>query len=116
MLPHRMPGPAGYMYWCLILCNVIAPNTLWIGRLRRSVPYLFFISFVVSIGMWLEVSVIIVVGRPRDFLPSSWGMYAGPRYDWSGFIGTIGLFITLLFLFVRFLPSISIFEMRTILP
>jgi molybdopterin-containing oxidoreductase family membrane subunit len=66
--------------------------------------------------LWLERFVIIVVSLHRDFLPSSWGMYAGTRYDWSGFIGTIGLFITLLFLFVRFLPSISIFEMRTILP
>jgi len=116
MLRNRMTGPYAYMYWCLILCNVVAPNTLWFGRLRRSVPYLFFISLVVSVGMWLERFVIIVVSLHRDFLPSSWGMYAGSRYDWSAFIGTIGLFITLLFLFVRFLPSISIFEMRTILP
>ncbi|HZJ33317.1 MAG TPA: NrfD/PsrC family molybdoenzyme membrane anchor subunit [Vicinamibacterales bacterium] len=116
MIRNRMTGPYAYMYWCLILCNVIAPNTLWIGRLRRSVPYLFFISFVVSTGMWLERFVIIVVSLHRDFLPSSWGMYGGTRYDWSAFIGTIGLFITLIFLFVRFLPSISIFEMRTILP
>ena len=37
-------------------------------------------------------------------------------WDWSTFVGTIGLFLTLLFLFLRFLPMISIFEMRTILP
>jgi Ni/Fe-hydrogenase subunit HybB-like protein len=116
MIRNRMLGPYAYMYWLLILCNVIAPNTLWFGRLRRSVPYLFFISFVVSLGMWLERFVIIVTSLHRDFLPSSWGLYAGSRYDWAAFIGTIGLFITLLFLFVRFLPSISIFEMRTILP
>jgi molybdopterin-containing oxidoreductase family membrane subunit len=116
MIRNRMTGPYAHMYWLLILCNVIAPNTLWIGRLRRSVSYLFFISFVVSTGMWLERFVIIVTSLHRDFLPSSWGMYAGTRYDWSAFLGTIGLFLTLLFLFVRFLPSISIFEMRTILP
>jgi molybdopterin-containing oxidoreductase family membrane subunit len=116
MIKNRMAGPYAYMYWLLILCNVVAPNTLWFGRLRRSVAYLFFISFVVSTGMWLERFVIIVTSLHRDFLPSSWGMYAGTRYDWTGFLGTIGLFITLLFLFVRFLPSISIFEMRTILP
>ena len=116
MIRNRMTGPYAYMYWALILCNVIAPNTLWIRRLRTSVPYLFLMSFVVSIGMWLERFVIIVTSLHRDFLPSSWGMYAGTRYDWSAFIGTIGLFLTLLFLFVRFLPSISIFEMRTILP
>jgi molybdopterin-containing oxidoreductase family membrane subunit len=43
-------------------------------------------------------------------------MYSGTPYDWSAFIGTIGLFLTLFFLFIRFLPVISIFEMRTILP
>ena len=52
----------------------------------------------------------------RDFLPSSWGIYRGTFFDLSAFIGTLGLFTTLLFLFVRFLPAISIFEMRTILP
>jgi molybdopterin-containing oxidoreductase family membrane subunit len=29
-------------------------------------------------------------------------------------VGTIGLFLTLLFLFLRFLPMISIYEMRTL--
>jgi len=116
MVWNRMTGPYWYMYWMLILCNVIAPNTLWIPRLRRSVPFLFFISFVVSLGMWLERYVIIVTSLHRDFLPSSWGMYAGTRWDWAAFVGTIGLFITLIFLFVRFLPAISIFEMRTLVP
>jgi molybdopterin-containing oxidoreductase family membrane subunit len=60
--------------------------------------------------------VIIVTSLHRDFLPSSWGMYQGTVWDWSFFIGTIGLFVTLLYLFVRFLPAISMFEMKTILP
>ena len=50
MIRNRMTGPYAHMYWALILCNVIAPNTLWIKNLRTSVPYLFFISFVVSVG------------------------------------------------------------------
>jgi molybdopterin-containing oxidoreductase family membrane subunit len=116
MVLNRMFGPYWYMYWLLILCNVIAPNTLWVPRLRRNVPFLFFISFVVSLGMWLERYVIIVTSLHRDFLPAIWGMYSGTKYDWSAYLGTIGLFITLIFLFVRFLPAISIFEMRTIVP
>jgi molybdopterin-containing oxidoreductase family membrane subunit len=116
MITNRMTGPYGYMYWALILCNVVAPNLLWAKNLRTSVPFLFAISLVVSVGMWLERYVIIVTSLHRDFLPSSWGMYQGTIYDWSGFIGTIGLFLTLIFLFVRFLPVISIFEMRTLLP
>ena len=114
MMKNRMFGPYWWAYWLLILCNVVAPNLLWIKNLRTSVPFLFGISFVVSIGMWLERYVIIVTSLHRDFLPSSWGMYQGTIFDWSAFIGTLGLFVTLLFLFVRFLPAISIAEMRTL--
>ena len=77
---------------------------------------LFGIAVVVSIGMWLERFVIVVTSLHRDFLPSSWGMYFPTIWDWATFVGTIGLFLALLFLFIRFLPMISIFEMRTILP
>jgi molybdopterin-containing oxidoreductase family membrane subunit len=31
-------------------------------------------------------------------------------------VGTIGLFLTLFMLFIRFVPMISIFEMRTLVP
>ncbi len=113
---NRMTGPYWYMYWALILCNVLAPNLLWVKNLRTNVPFLFGISLVVSLGMWLERYVIIVTSLHRDFLPSSWGMYSGTVFDWAAFVGTIGLFLTLVFLFVRFLPVISIFEMRTLLP
>jgi hypothetical protein len=116
MMKNRMLGPYWWAYWALILCNVVTPNLLWIKNLRTNVGVLFVMSLVVSTGMWLERYVIIVTSLHRDFLPSSWGMYQGTRFDWFAFIGTLGFFVTLLFLFVRFLPAISIFEMRTILP
>ena len=71
---------------------------------------------VVNVGMWLERFVIVVTSLHRDFLPSSWGMYYPTIWDWMTFIGTIGMFVTLFFLFIRFLPMISIFEMRTMAP
>jgi hypothetical protein len=113
---NRMFGPYAVYYWALILCNVVIPQLLWFKKIRTSVPALFAISLVVNVGMWLERFVIIVLSLHRDFLPSSWGMYAPTFWDWSTFLGTIGLFLSLLFLFLRFLPMISIFEMRTILP
>ena len=116
MMTNRMTGPYAPFYWALILCNVVAPNFLWVKNLRTSVPFLFFISLVVSVGMWLERFVIIPTSLHRDFLPSSWGHYSGTFYDWTAFLGTIGLFLTLFFLFIRFMPVISIFEMRTIVP
>src|SRR5438093_2994993 len=116
MMWNRVFGPYGWSYGALILCNVLVPNTLWVKGLRTNPLYLFLVSLVVSAGMWLERFVIIVTSLHRDFLPSSWGIYRGTFFDWSAFIGTLGLFTTLLFLFFRFLPAISIFEMRTILP
>jgi molybdopterin-containing oxidoreductase family membrane subunit len=71
---------------------------------------------VVNVGMWLERFVIVVTSLHRDFLPSSWGIYTPTFWDWATFIGTMGLFLTLFFLFIRFLPAISIFEMRTLVP
>ncbi len=109
---NRLFGPYKYFYWALIFCNLIAPQLLWFPKIRRNVVVLFVISLVVNVGMWLERFVIVVTSLQRDFLPSSWGMYAGTRWDWFIFVGTLGLFVTLLFLFIRFLPMISIFEMR----
>src|SRR5204862_6597408 len=104
------------VYWALLLCNVVIPQSLWLRRVRSSVPMLFVISLIVNVGMWLERFIIVVTSLHRDFLPSAWGRYAPTIWDWSTFVGTIGLFLALLFLFLRFLPMISIFEMRTILP
>jgi molybdopterin-containing oxidoreductase family membrane subunit len=116
MIINRMTGPYGIYYWMLILCNIILPQMLWSRRLRNNVAVLFIISIIVNIGMWLERYVIIVTSLHRDFLPSSWGNYTPTVWDWTMFIGTIGLFFSLMFLFIRFLPMISIFEIRTILP
>jgi molybdopterin-containing oxidoreductase family membrane subunit len=111
----RIGGPYKMVYWGLIACNVLTPQLLWIRPLRTNPLGLFLISLVVSVGMWLE-RYMIVMSLHADFLPSSWGLYSPTIWDWATYIGTIGLFIFLLFLFLRFLPMISIFEMRTLLP
>jgi Ni/Fe-hydrogenase subunit HybB-like protein len=116
MMKNRAMGPYGYMYWMLILCNILIPQMLWSKKVRLNVPLLFVLSIVINIGMWLERYVIIVTSLYRDFLPSSWGAYQATKFDWSMFIGTIGFFLSLMFLFVRFLPAIAISEIRAILP
>jgi molybdopterin-containing oxidoreductase family membrane subunit len=116
MIVNRMKGPYAPFYWALIACNVIIPQFLWSRRVRRNLFLLFVISIIVNIGMWLERFIIVVTSLHRDYLPSSWGMYKPTFWDWSTYFGTIGLFLTLLFLFIRFLPVISIAEIRMILP
>jgi Ni/Fe-hydrogenase subunit HybB-like protein len=112
MIVNRMEGPYAIVYWTLIACNIAIPQLLWIRPLRLNVPVLFVISLVVNVGMWLERFVIVVTSLHRDFMPSAWGMYYPTRWDWFTLFGSVGLFLTLLFLFVRYLPVISIFEMR----
>ena len=117
MVKNRIwSGPYAWSYWALIFCNGLIPQTLWIKRLRTNTTWLFIMALIVSVGMWLERFVIIVTSLHRDFLPSSWDMYYPTFWDYSTFLGTVGLFITLMFLFVRVLPMISIFEMRTLVP
>ena len=113
---HRMTGPYAVTYWFLITCNIVAPQMLWFKRIRGNSITLFIASVIVLIGMWLERYIIIVSSLAQDFVPSSWGIFSATRWDWFTFVGTIGLFTFLFFLFIRLLPMISIFEVRTLLP
>src|SRR5438270_321741 len=116
MIHNRQFGPYGPIYWTLIFCNILTPQTLWFKKVRANVPLLFVISLIVNVGMWLERFVIVITSLHRDFLPSSWGIYHPTVWDWATFVGTIGFFIFMMFLFLRLLPMISIFEVRQLLP
>jgi len=116
MIVNRFVGPYWYVYWSLFLCNAIVPQALWSRRVRTSPAILFCIAIVVNVGMWLERYTIIVISLSRDFVPSSWGIYHGSRFDVGFFVGTIGFFLFAMMLFIRLLPMISMSEMRLLLP
>ncbi len=73
---------------------------------------LWWISIGVNIGMWFERFMIIVQSLSRDFLPSSWAMFAPTVWDLLTLFGSFGLFLTFQFLFMRFLPMVPISELR----
>jgi Ni/Fe-hydrogenase subunit HybB-like protein len=114
MMLNRMFGPYGLAYWALVATNIAIPQTLWIKKVRQNMVALFLISLVVNLGMWLERFVIVVTSLARDFTPSAWGMYYPTRWDWATYLGTLGLFFTLFYLFLRSLPMISIVEVRSL--
>jgi len=116
MMWNRMAGPYGHYYWMLILCNIVIPQSLWFNKVRSTPWILFLVSLVVNTGMWLERYVIVAISLTRDYVPSSWGMYWFTKWDVMTFVGTMGFFTLLFFLFIRFMPAISIFEIRTLLP
>ena len=116
MLYNRMTGPYAWTYWLLIFINAVLIHVLWFKKVRHNLVVMFVLSVIVNLAMWLERFVIIVTSLHRDFVVSSWDMYYPTRWDFMTYFGTIGLFLSAFFLFMRFVPMISMFEVRTLLP
>jgi len=108
----RMTGTYAPIFWLLLFCNVIVPQVFWFPRMRASLPVLFVASILVNIGMWCERFVIVVQSLSHEYLPSMWQRYTPTGWDVATFVGSIGLFLALFLLFLRFLPAISMAEMR----
>lgn len=112
MMAKRAFGPYGWIFWALMVFNVLVPMALWSRRVRTNLVALFFVALSVNVGMWVERFVIVVTSLSRDFVPSNWRMFYPTVWDWATLFGSMGLFLTLLFLFIRLLPMISITEVR----
>ncbi len=113
---NRALGPYAWAYWTMVTCNVVFPQLFWFKKVRRSIPAMFVIAVFVNVGMWFERFVIVVTSLSRDYLPSSWGHYVPSIYDVGILIGSLGLFFTLILLFVRALPVISLAEIKSVVP
>ncbi len=112
---NRALGPYAWAYWTMVTCNVVIPQLFWIKKVRRSTVAMFIVAIFVNIGMWFERFVIVVTSLSRDFLPTSWGHYVPSVVDVGILIGSFGLFFTLILIFVRVLPVISISEVKAVL-
>jgi Ni/Fe-hydrogenase subunit HybB-like protein len=109
---NRALGPYWWSYWTMASCNVIIPQIFWIKSMRRNLVVMFIISIFVNIGMWFERFVIVVTSLHADFLPANWGMFEFTFYDFAVILGSFGMFFTLFLLFIRYLPAISITEVK----
>ncbi len=111
---NRAFGDYAWAYWIMVSCNVISPQLFWIKKLRRSIPFMFMIGVFVNVGMWFERFVITVTSLSRDFLPSSWAYYKPTMVDFGILIGSFGMFFTLLLLFTKTMPVVSIAEVKAV--
>ena len=109
----RATGPYAWCFWTMVACNALAPQVLWSRRVRSNISALFVLSILVNVGMWLERFVIIVTSLHRSYLPSSWVMYRPTMIEVGTLIGSFGLFFTCFLLFIRLLPMIAIWEVKT---
>jgi Ni/Fe-hydrogenase subunit HybB-like protein len=111
-MAKRAFGPYGGLFWALIVINILIPQFLWSKRIRTNPVTLFFVALSANVGMWVDHFMIIVTSLTRDFVPSMWKMYYPTVWDLAIMFGSVGLFLTLIVLFVRFLPVIAISETR----
>jgi Ni/Fe-hydrogenase subunit HybB-like protein len=111
----RLVGPYCWVFWTVIFCNVLTPQFLWSRRIRRKTVALFVISLLVLVGMWFERFMLIINTLFRPYLPSSWGMFYPTVWDLVFLFGSVGLFLLLFTLFVRWLPIVATFEMRKLI-
>ena len=112
---NRAMGPFAWAYWIMVGCNLITPQFFWFKKIRTNMLMVFILSIFINIGLWFERFVIIVTSLHRDFLPSSWVMYKPSYVEIATLIGSFGLFFTLFMLFIRYMPIISIGEVKSVL-
>jgi molybdopterin-containing oxidoreductase family membrane subunit len=112
---NRALGPFAWTYWTMVTCNVVTPQLFWFRKIRSNLVVVFILSIFINVGMWFERFVIIVTSLHRDFLPSSWQSYVPTKIEVATLIGSFGLFFTLFLLFCRFLPVISMGEIKGVL-
>jgi Ni/Fe-hydrogenase subunit HybB-like protein len=112
MIVSRFTGVYSPFFIGMLAINFIVPQLLWSERIRKNMKILFVLALLINVGMWLERFIIVVQSTSEDFLPSSWGVFTPTFWDWSTFLGTFGLFFSLLFLFFRVLPALSIAEVK----
>jgi len=113
MFYNRATGPYAWAFWTMVSCNALAPQVLWFRRVRTNAAALFVLSILVNIGMWLERFVIIVTSLHRSYLPSSWVMYRPTAIEVGTLVGSFGLFFTCFLLFIRLLPMIAMWEIKS---
>jgi Ni/Fe-hydrogenase subunit HybB-like protein len=113
---NRAFGSYAWAFWTMMACNVLVPQVFWWKRARSSIPVLFVASILINVGMWFERMVIVVTSLHRDFMPSMWSYFTPTVWDVTTLLGSFGLFFTMFCLFVRFLPMVSISEVKSVLP
>ena len=111
---NRIFGEYSVEWWTMFISNAIVPQLFWFKKVRKSIWMVFIISIIINIGMWFERFNIVITSLSKDFLPANWATYSPTWVEIGFFVGTLGMFITGVLLFFRFLPIIAISEIKSV--
>lgn len=108
----RAIGHWAPQFWMMVIGNVFAPLVFLARSARRNLACLFSVAILVNIGMWYERFVIIVGSMAREYVPYAWGLYSPSWVELSIMLGSFCMFFFLFLLFSKFVPTISISEVK----
>lgn len=111
---NRITGDYTIQFWGMIICNALIPQLFWFKKVRRSWIGLLLVSLVINLGMWFERFNIVITSLSKDFLPSNWVEYHPTYIEMGVYLGTIGLFVTGILLFFRYIPVMAISELKSV--
>ena len=100
------------LYWTMVVCNFVLPLILLGIRRFRTITGCVIASFGVVIGMWLERYLIIVPSLGAKYLPYSFGTYSPQPVEVTITVATFAAMCLLYVLFAKFVPIISIWELK----
>jgi len=112
LIYRMLTPPFAYMFWLMIFTNTFMPLLLIFRKVRSSIIISLIISLGINVGMWIERYLIIVTSLPRKFLPYAWHDYFPSWVELSITVGSFAFFSMLFLLFVKFWPSLSIYEIK----
>jgi molybdopterin-containing oxidoreductase family membrane subunit len=108
----RVNGEMNWIYFMLIILNVLVPLTFLFRKMRRNIKWLFITGILINIGMWFERYFIVVGSTAHDFLPHNWSSYSPTWVEMGITLGMFGFFFFLFIGFSRFFPTIPLAEYK----
>ena len=108
----RLTGFYAPLYWEMILFCAFVPLLMFFKKIRLSWNKMLIISILINIGMLTERFIIVATSQPRKFLPDTFGFYFPSWIEISITIGSFAIFTTLFLIFIKWVPAVSIYEVK----
>jgi molybdopterin-containing oxidoreductase family membrane subunit len=105
-------GSYAPLYWTMVTVNFIVPVFILSFKKLRTVAGCVVASCGVVVGMWLERFLIIVPTLSHKYLSYSWGSYRPRMPEILLLVSTFGAMGLLYVLFSKFVPIVSIWELK----
>jgi Ni/Fe-hydrogenase subunit HybB-like protein len=105
-------GRFAFLFWTMVFCNFLIPFPILAIKKLRTITGTVIASSTIVVGMWLERFLIVVPPLASKYLPYDWGNYRPTWVEITITVGTLMGMILLYVLFAKFVPMISIWELK----